>query len=180
MLDEHLAMTSSDVAAASTSLSPPPSPTLPLQSLTPLVSSVRVSSVLHNNSREYGRQHLFDPSPENCWNSEQGSGQWVALTFAQPVDIHSLHCLFQGGFVGQPCHLSVTTTADGKRRRWAELDTRDDNGLQVLTLPSVACQVLSCRLSFPGSSDPFGRVTMYHLDLRGRPSSATAATDSAG
>ena len=70
-------------------------------SLLPLVSAVRVSSVLNNAVAEYGKRHLLDGSSDTCWNSAQGSPQFVQLTFAQPVDVLGLTVSFQGGFVGR-------------------------------------------------------------------------------
>ena len=78
-----------------------PAPSTFGASLLPFVSSVRVSSVLNGAVAEYGKQHLLDGSSDTCWNSEQGSPQFVQLTFQQPVHIASLSVTFQGGFVGQ-------------------------------------------------------------------------------
>ena len=182
-------MASSDTSAPSATDSPPspsPAPPAPLQSLQPLVSSLRVSSVLGGNVREYGKQRLFDPSPDSCWNSEQGSPQCISLTFRCPVDVAHLRLAFQGGFVGRPCEVALQREGGSKWEAYDVFDTRDDNSAQTFhcsrAFPSTAeeegrataaalpCRgVVGCRLRFPASTDFFGRVTVYSLDLVGRP-----------
>lgn len=58
-------------------------------------SECRVSSVLGRNTRELGKQHLFDGSPETCWNSDQGTPQWVALRWPSPVQVTTIVTQFQ-------------------------------------------------------------------------------------
>lgn len=58
-------------------------------------SECRVSSVLGRNTRELGKQHLFDGSAETCWNSDQGTPQWVALRWPSPVQVTSIIAQFQ-------------------------------------------------------------------------------------
>lgn len=55
----------------------------------------RVSSVLGRNTRTLGKQYLFDGSPETCWNSDQGTPQWVALRWPQPVIVTTIVAQFQ-------------------------------------------------------------------------------------
>ncbi|NXT14422.1 NR2CA protein, partial [Prunella fulvescens] len=65
----------------------------------------RVSSVLNRDVKHFGKQHLFDGSEETCWNSDQGTCQWVTLDFPRPVKVSELHIQFQGGFSSQLCTL---------------------------------------------------------------------------
>lgn len=58
-------------------------------------SQCRVSSVLGRNTRELGKQHLFDGSAETCWNSDQGMPQWVALRWPSPVQVTTIIAQFQ-------------------------------------------------------------------------------------
>ena len=137
--------------------------------------------MLSSNSREYGKQHLFDPSPDTCWNSEQGSPQSISLTFSRPVDVSHVVLTFQGGFVGRPCEVALVREGGSRWEGYDDFDTRDDNGPQTLTLSKpfpadsadgavTPCRaVVGCRLRFPASTDFFGRVTLYALDLLGRP-----------
>ncbi|KAM3570007.1 hypothetical protein VYU27_007904, partial [Nannochloropsis oceanica] len=64
-------------------------------------TKVRVSSVLNRNVKEFGVAHLFDGSPDTCWNSDQGSPQWIWLQFQRPVHIHTIQIMFQGGFAAE-------------------------------------------------------------------------------
>ncbi|KAK2499814.1 hypothetical protein MC885_011234 [Smutsia gigantea] len=58
----------------------------------------RVSSVLNRNTRQFGKKHMFDQDEETCWNSDQGSSQWVTLEFPQRICVSQLQIQFQGGF----------------------------------------------------------------------------------
>ncbi|KAH1174671.1 hypothetical protein KIL84_008662 [Mauremys mutica] len=65
----------------------------------------RVSSVLNRDAKQFGKKHMFDGSEETCWNSDQGSSQWVMLEFPQTVKVSQLQIQFQGGFASQLCTL---------------------------------------------------------------------------
>ncbi|NWW83561.1 NR2CA protein, partial [Climacteris rufus] len=65
----------------------------------------RVSSVLHRDAKQFGKQHLFDGNEDTCWNSDQGTSQWVSLEFPRPVRVSQLHLQFQGGFSSRLCTL---------------------------------------------------------------------------
>ena len=105
-------------------------------SLLPLVSSVRVSSVLNSAVTEYGGGHLLDGYSDTCWNSEQGSPQHVQIRFAQPVDVDTLSLTFQGGFVG---HVSADVLTL----------TRCDDSSPLLLASLTVCRLC---LPLPGST----------------------------
>uniref|UniRef100_UPI00398EEC19 nuclear receptor 2C2-associated protein isoform X2 n=1 Tax=Pristiophorus japonicus TaxID=55135 RepID=UPI00398EEC19 len=65
----------------------------------------RVSSVLNRDVKLFGKKFLFDRNEETCWNSDQGSAQWVILEFPQSVKVTELLLQFQGGFTGRACRL---------------------------------------------------------------------------
>jgi hypothetical protein len=44
---------------------------------------------------------MFDSSHDTCWNSDQGSPQFILIDFLKAVNIQALTFIFQGGFVGQ-------------------------------------------------------------------------------
>ena len=146
----------------------------------------RVSSVL-NGSREYGKQNLFDGRPESCWNSDQGTPQFIQIAFERPVDLESVGITFQGGFVGRSCALSVTNAASPKRlvqlHIWEPRDTNDPQHFVITPpadAPAAACQVTNLKLTFPASTDFFGRITIYALEITGKPSAASGAAEAAG
>ncbi|EKU22089.1 nuclear receptor 2c2-associated protein [Nannochloropsis gaditana CCMP526] len=71
-------------------------------------TKVKVSSVLHRNVREFGAAHMFDGSSDSCWNSDQGTPQWIVLRFLRPVLVCRLLLMFQGGFAGKEMQVRVT------------------------------------------------------------------------
>ncbi len=126
----------------------------------------KVSSVLNRKVKEFGKRHLFDGRDDTCWNSEQGSPQWVRLAFPRAVRVAAVRVMFQGGFAGRHCWLEAS--ADGGRtyRRSLEFFPEDGNGAQTFPLPEEESGD-AFRLVFGESSDLFGRVTVYHLQLLG-------------
>ncbi|KAF0977466.1 hypothetical protein FDP41_003458 [Naegleria fowleri] len=78
-----------------------------MSSIKDLIANYKVSSVLNKNSKEFGKQHLFDGNDETCWNSHQGKPQYIYLEFKQPVNIAKVHMIFQGGFVGKDCQFLI-------------------------------------------------------------------------
>ena len=107
----------------------------------------------------------------------------VQISFVSPVDLSSISLTFQGGFVGRSVSLSVTTLTSPKKfvplHCW---EPRDCNDAQVFPVcpvePQSACSVSNLKLTFPQSTDFYGRITLYALDIQGRISSS-AATDGA-
>lgn len=69
-----------------------------VESLNGYIRVVKVSSVLNNDIKAYGKQHLFDGSAETCWNSDTGSPQSIAVKFSDQVSLNSFEIMFQGGF----------------------------------------------------------------------------------
>ena len=59
------------------------------------LAECRVSSVLNRNTKNYGKQFLFDEDPETCWSSDQGTPQWVALKWNDSVKISKIESIFQ-------------------------------------------------------------------------------------
>eukprot|EP01006_Ploeotia_vitrea_P040146 TRINITY_DN66406_c5_g1_i1.p1 TRINITY_DN66406_c5_g1~~TRINITY_DN66406_c5_g1_i1.p1 ORF type:complete len:183 (-),score=104.72 TRINITY_DN66406_c5_g1_i1:128-676(-) len=167
-----------------------------LQSLLPLLKSCKVSSVLNSNGAEYGKKFMLDGDHQTCWNSEQGKPQHVALKFSEPVDVVQVQVMFQGGFVGLPCVFYSDVAGDdddeekqqqqqeqkskkkNKKKNKDELyrvttwEPEDGNSMQTFTMPKAAfhrCRgVKKLRLVFEDSTDFFGRVTVYKLDVLGR------------
>ena len=124
--------------------------------------SAKVSSVLNKNVREYGKKFLFDNCDDTCWNSDQGSPQFISLHFKdQPLkQISQVEIQFQGGFVGTHCHFLINE--ETKQDFFPE----DSNKLQRFSLvPLQQENITSLKIVFGGSTDFFGRITIYHLKL---------------
>ncbi|KAF2352912.1 Galactose-binding domain-like, partial [Trinorchestia longiramus] len=127
----------------------------------------RVSSVLQRNVKEVGKQFMFDGDPSTCWNSDQGSPQWVTLRWPQPVSLNSVTAQFQGGFCGSRETLVQVWKEEAKQ--WLDLCPwylEDCGSEQKLQLPA-ATSTSMLRLFFPSSTDFFGRIILYKLDVFG-------------
>ncbi|XP_023717773.1 nuclear receptor 2C2-associated protein [Cryptotermes secundus] len=125
--------------------------------------SCRVSSVLNRDVKQFGKKHLFDGDEETCWNSDQGSPQWIALDLQKEETVNAFHIQFQGGFVGQNCHLEAGPE-DGSLEVVDHFYPDDINSLQVFKLREpVSAKKL--RFVFNGSTDFFGRIVIYKLEI---------------
>eukprot|EP00762_Andalucia_godoyi_P001288 ANDGO_04876.mRNA.1 hypothetical protein DICPUDRAFT_31641 len=151
-----------------------------MTSLIPL-AKCRVSSVLDRNSAEFGKDHMFDNNPETCWSSAQGSSQFVILSFSQSVVPSDIVFHFQGGFA--PTRIDVMVSEDGKTfSESGQLFPKNMNGDQTFAFPSstdasssspstttttTTRKCVHLQLLFPGSTDFYGRITVYKLDILG-------------
>eukprot|EP01113_Clastostelium_recurvatum_P045496 TRINITY_DN7823_c0_g1_i2.p1 TRINITY_DN7823_c0_g1~~TRINITY_DN7823_c0_g1_i2.p1 ORF type:complete len:150 (+),score=35.39 TRINITY_DN7823_c0_g1_i2:30-452(+) len=124
----------------------------------------RVSSVLNKDVKQFGKDYLFDGSEETCWNSHQGSPQWVHVSFERPVDVSSVHLMFQGGFVGKDVEVWAGQDTDSMVQV-QQLQPRDDNTLQKFSVSAAG--LTQMRISFTSSTDFFGRIILYTLDILG-------------
>ncbi|KAJ3013977.1 Nuclear receptor 2C2-associated protein [Thoreauomyces humboldtii] len=159
-------------------------------------TKIRVSSTLNRDVRSYGKQYLTDASEETCWNSDQGTPQHITLDFPVPVSLVSLCLMFQGGFVGRDCEVlgvpeerekeeeeewdEVVVEGASSWEKVADFYPADHNHLQVFDLrpPGAAGEGLEglegsgrrwkrVRIVFKNTTDFYGRVTVYRLDLIG-------------
>ncbi|RKP15344.1 nuclear receptor 2C2-associated protein-like protein [Piptocephalis cylindrospora] len=134
--------------------------------LNPETTKIRTSPVLNRDTGSFGKQHLLDGDDTTCWNSEQGTPQWIALELEKPAKVHSLSLQFQGGFVGTP--LQILGWAPGEE--YEEVGTvhpQDVNSMQTWVLPLPRPTIRRMKLVFPESTDFYGRVTIYQFDLKG-------------
>ncbi|KAI1793074.1 hypothetical protein LXA43DRAFT_1092987 [Ganoderma leucocontextum] len=120
-----------------------------LQSLINESTKIKVSSTL---DKSVGKKHLIDHSPETCWTSQQGTPQYIQLTFSTAVIPKRIELTFQGGFAG-------TRTSDVNRKQVFDW--------MVAEADLVDAKVESMRLVFEESSDFFGRITVYDLQILG-------------
>jgi len=125
------------------------------------ISNYKVSSVLNKNSKEFGKQHLFDGNEETCWNSHQGKPQYIYLEFKQPVLINKVHMVFQGGFVGKDGQFWIGNGA-GELELHSNFYPDDSSTEQVFELGATLDKL---KIVFEESTDFYGRVTMYRLDF---------------
>lgn len=138
---------------------------------------LRVSSTLE---KSVGKKNLTDGSPETCWTSKEGTPQFVQIVFDSPVRPRTVHLTFQGGFVGTRCSIrgsppaSTDDAENGAGAESNELVTtvypEDINGRQSFELPwddSDTPLIDRLRIVFETSSDFYGRITIYNLQVDG-------------
>ncbi|XP_054835726.1 nuclear receptor 2C2-associated protein isoform X1 [Eublepharis macularius] len=89
----------------------------------------RVSSVLNREAKQFGKKHMFDGNEETCWNSDQGSIQWLTLEFPHTVKVSQVQIQFQGGFASQKCVLLGCSRGE-ELSQIAEVYPEDTNSLQ--------------------------------------------------
>ncbi|KAI8087833.1 galactose-binding domain-like protein, partial [Gilbertella persicaria] len=130
---------------------------------------IRVSSVLNRDIGNYGKQNLIDGQEETCWNSEQGLPQNILLDFPNPVSVKSVVFQFQGGFVGKKCVI-VGSKASSPNEYNVDLDIiypEDINSTQTFDLPTTTEPLKRVKIIFEESTDFYGRITVYKLDVLG-------------
>ncbi len=137
-----------------------------MKSLLPYIKSSKVSSVLNDDTTLYGKIHLFDQNNETCWNTQQGQNQYIIIKFTQLVTIHQLIIQFQGGFTAKPMIISIGTNNNKQYIHNSTVQPIDSNNTQQFTLDN-ANNVNNIKLDFPDSTDLFGRICIYKLDIIG-------------
>ncbi|KAI0078845.1 hypothetical protein K474DRAFT_1683500 [Panus rudis PR-1116 ss-1] len=122
--------------------------------------AIKVSSTL---DKSVGKKFLTDGNPETCWTSQQGTPQYIQIAFDKPVLPRRIVCTFQGGFVGTRCDVQIDW------RTWTTIFPEDVNRSQDFDLPGEGVEggVRAMKLVFTESSDFFGRITVYDLQVLG-------------
>ncbi|MBN3285179.1 NR2CA protein, partial [Polyodon spathula] len=123
---------------------------------------------------------MFDSNEETCWNSDQASEKtatlpslisWVLLEFPQAVRVSELRVQFQGGFTGSTCRIEGCQK-DEAFTKLADFYPEDKNSLQI-SYPGFVfpihgdALVRRVKIVFENSTDFFGRVIVYTLDVLG-------------
>ncbi|KZV67603.1 galactose-binding like protein [Peniophora sp. CONT] len=124
---------------------------------------IKVSSTL---DKSVGKKFLTDGSPETCWTSQQGSPQYIQMLFPSPVLLRQIAITFQGGFVGTSCTVDTRASDSGDWAKLTAVYPEDVNRKQVFDVNSPD-PIQSLKLTFEESSDFFGRITVYDLDVLG-------------
>ncbi|KAJ6637451.1 Nuclear receptor 2C2-associated protein [Pseudolycoriella hygida] len=123
-----------------------------------------VSSVLNRDNKQHGKSFLFDGCEDTAWSSDQGASQWIVVAFEEDVKISSFAFQFQGGFAGKNCSLALEDK-DGKLLHEQNFYPDDINAKQTFNISSVLENVREVKFSFDGSTDFFGRIIVYNLEL---------------
>jgi hypothetical protein len=117
---------------------------------------------------------MFDGLLDTCWNSDQGSPQFVMLDFGKDVVVTDLKIMFQGGFSGADAIVQVGSSLNALETLTSGLEIADCNELQTFPLQTVGGSSSSApyrgryvQVTFPSSTDFYGRVTIYQLEMNG-------------
>jgi hypothetical protein len=120
-------------------------------------------------SNQKGKSHLTDQLLDTCWNSANGTSQHITINFAKSklfgtkVDKLEFKLTFQGGFTAKETLLMQDV--DGT---WEEIDCfacLDVNDEQSFKVTDIKLPLSRFRLVFNKSTDFFGRITIYNLDI---------------
>ncbi|KAI0756386.1 galactose-binding domain-like protein [Daedaleopsis nitida] len=140
-----------------------------MQALITAETKIKVSSTL---DKTVGKKYLTDGSPETCWTSQQGTPQYIQLSFPSPVIPKRIDITFQGGFVGTRC---VVECQSGDEKTWRvltriypeDVNRKQTFGVVAESTDLVEASIKGLRLVFQESSDFFGRITVYDLHIAG-------------
>ncbi|XP_046574207.1 nuclear receptor 2C2-associated protein-like [Haliotis rubra] len=130
-------------------------------------TQIRVSSVLNRDIKQFGKKYLTDGEEDTCWNSDQGCPQWILVDFEHNVKVKDIQLQFQGGFAGKECWVETGKEAVHLTKT-ADFYPEDINSLQTFKLSEEPVTKVM-RIVFNSSTDFFGRITLYKLDILGEP-----------
>ncbi|ORX95329.1 galactose-binding like protein [Basidiobolus meristosporus CBS 931.73] len=126
---------------------------------------IKVSSTLNKDVTNFGKQFLVDGDDETCWNSEQGSPQYILIDLQTPTSVQGLRIMFQGGFVGKECQ-ALGAVEGNDYISLGRFYPEDNNDVQEFSLEDQT-PVKKLKLVFESSTDFFGRITIYRLEVIG-------------
>lgn len=136
--------------------------------LTSPTTKCKASSTL-NRSSQFVAKNIFDENPDTCWNSDQGLPQTLTIELEKNSNILSIRIMFQGGFVGLTGKIEVTQNKDDQFVEATSFSNIvDSNDLQTVQLSEAGTPARRVRLVFNSSSDFYGRITIYKLEIVGR------------
>ncbi|XP_017045370.1 nuclear receptor 2C2-associated protein [Drosophila ficusphila] len=126
----------------------------------------RVSSVLNKEVKQYGKQFMFDKKEDTSWSSDEGNPQWITVSLDEPQNISGFSLQFQGGFAGLKSRVIFYST-DGVQLHEEPFYPEDINSSQVFQVKDTARQKASSKIKlvFESSTDLFGRIIVYNLQL---------------
>lgn len=97
-------------------------------------------------------------------NNFQGALQWIVVAFEEDIKITSFGFQFQGGFAGKNCSVTLEDNS-GKTLHEQPFYPDDINAKQSFSLSASVENVRKIKFSFEGSTDFFGRIIVYNLEL---------------
>lgn len=130
---------------------------------------IKVSSILDNNSKQFGGNFLYDSSEDTCWSSGQGSSQSIIFDFVnKPIFISFIEFTIQTGFA--PKEIEVFYYLANKQLTFlTNYKVEDKNDCQVININKEFIEgIQGIKLFMNKFNDFFGRVTFYTVKIYGK------------
>lgn len=130
---------------------------------------IKVSSILDNNSKQFGGHFLYDCSDDTCWSSGQGNSQSIIFEFVKkPIYISYIEISIQTGF--SPKEIEVFYYLDNKQMTLlTNYKVEDVNDCQVIKINKEFMEgIQGIKLFMNTFKDFFGRVTFYTVKVYGK------------
>ena len=136
---------------------------------------VKVSSTL-KGSPENTKDKLFDGKIETSWYSSQGKSQYIYVYFNNSVKIKEIDFIFDSGFAPKEVEISVSEKDEFNNKKPDLIsikifDISNTNEMHKLVLDENDAEkcnnVRTVKLSMKKFWDPFGRVIVYDLKIKG-------------
>jgi len=142
------------------------------------IEQIRASSVLQRNMKLYGPMNALDTdNSSSCWNSEgsvdscSDNSSWFLVDFKRPVQPSEIRIQFQAGFCAASCSIYYNLNSTDE---WKILDDtiewEDIYQMQSYSLPTTDCAITALKLVFSDTTDFYGRITVYRLEVWGKDS----------
>ena len=138
-----------------------------MTSLFDQISSIKASTTLNKNTKEYGKKFLVDNNPDTCWQSDKATNNNQTIIYQfddidhDSIIINKFKISFQGGFVAKKVTCSVSNQK-------TVIHPTDTNQAQEFLLSGD--EVLKVeegdklKILMEDFSDFYGRVIVYHLE----------------
>ncbi|XP_058976610.1 nuclear receptor 2C2-associated protein-like [Musca domestica] len=126
-----------------------------------------VSSVLNKDTKQHGKQFLYDEQDDTAWSSSEGSPQYIHIEFEELQTISAFSFQFQGGFAAKDAKIEIQSgdAADTKTSYEQPFYAEDINAVQTFQLKETQTNVKRIKFIFSSSTDFFGRIIVYILRI---------------
>ena len=138
-------------------------------------TKVKVSSTL-KGSPENTKDKIFDGKLETSWYSSQGKSQYIYVYFDNPVKIREINFNFDSGFAPKEVEISISEKDEFNNKKpdliyIKTFNIPNINEIHKLVLDENDAEkcnnVRTVKLSMKKFWDPFGRVIVYDLKIKG-------------
>ncbi|XP_065367733.1 nuclear receptor 2C2-associated protein [Calliphora vicina] len=124
-----------------------------------------VSSVLNKDTKQHGKQFLYDQQDDTAWSSNEGIPQWIAIEFEESQTLKSFSFQFQGGFAAKEAKIQIHKCEPVENSSIYEepFYAEDINAVQNFKLKTEQTNVKRIKFLIQNSTDFFGRIIVYNL-----------------